>query len=306
MSVDGVMETPNRMSRFFDDPDMFDMLICTLLHQAPPTKCEWTSSSPLCACLRLRLVSKLLAYGGETEFYRRIVLQVFGPNLPVNIAALNKMRVMNGWRALSWSETLADLMEAHPSPLTGKRWCPPPSWACVFGHCCYRMQFQSRTVQSNLFKTSTNAEMLFLYAEFDRECFGCSNMISSVMTIVDALPLTPRMNASNLFKVVDSPANPFVLVDDWKPNLQKALAQGIHPKSTLEFDSAMWDVCTKRGCASVMNKNLFQVFKLAVFAPVRDRAWVLRQCIHHGYVAEPSAIHSFLEVSNYTGFFLWP
>lgn len=292
------METSNPMSRFFNDPDMLDMLLCTLLHQAPATKCEWTSSSPLCACLRLRLVSKLLAYGGETEFYRRIVLQVFGPNLPVNLAALNRMRVVNGWRALSWSETLEDLMEAHPNPLTGERWCPRPSWACVFGHCCYRMHFQSRTVQSNLFKASTNAKMLFLYAEFDHECLGCSNMIMSVMTIVDALPLIPRMNASNLFKVVDSPASPFVLVEDWKPSLQKALVQGVHPKSTLEFESAMWDLCTNQGHASVMNKNLFQVFKLAVCAPVRERAWVLSQCIHHGYVCDLSAMRWFFETTR--------
>ena len=115
MSLDVESETtaPNQMARFFNNPDMLDILLCTLLHQAPATKCAWRSWSPLCACLRLRLVCKLLAYGGETEFYRRIVLQVFGPNLPVNLAALNKMRVVNGWRALSWSETLADLMEAH-------------------------------------------------------------------------------------------------------------------------------------------------------------------------------------------------
>jgi hypothetical protein len=159
------------------------------------------------------------------------------------------------------------------------------------------MQFQSRTVQSNLFKTSTNAEMLFLYAEFDHACLGCSNMISSVMTIADALPLTPRMNASNLFKVVDFPAGPFVLVEDWKPNLQKALAEGLHPKSTLEVDTAMWDLCTKKGYASVMNKNLFQVFKSSVGAHVRDRAWVLSQCIHHGYVCDLSTMRWFFETT---------
>ena len=294
------------MARFFNNPDMLDILLCTLLHQAPATKCAWRSWSPLCACLRLRLVCKLLAYGGETEFYRRIVLQVFGPNLPVNLAALNKMRVVNGWRALSWSETLADLMEAHPSPLTGERWCPSPSWACVFGHCCYRMQFQSLTVQTNLFKASTKAEMLFFYAEFEHECLGCSNMIVSVMTIVDALPLIPRMNASDLFKVVvDDCANPFVLVEDWKPNLQKALAQGVHPKSTLEFDAEIWDMCIKQGFSSVMKLNLFEIFKLAVCAHVRDLAWVLTQCrLQHGYMPHPSMIRSYLETRDCKEFFL--